>query len=409
MGSPLLAMLNPRKRSSAAVFPDGGDVAQAPDWSNDTSANIGPVESNVQEVPAAAPMPDPLKTLLQGNTPADATADPMAPGNYAKAKTEQLGQAEDTIANAKAAASSPRRAISGGNPQDAQDTLDEFGRAKTQDQEAFKQYQDLASFLSPDQSAQRAAVQKDKIDAETAVPKIQGQTAIDVAKIGAQSKNYVADQNLAGKNAAAAMKAMASNDFPAQIKAQAINAAATADHIDTVLAQVDDPDLQAFMGPIAGRLSKLAQGRLGIDPINPFDGLDAGQLTAGMSADPNITRKLGQFTTNLILAASGIARAHNQRGATKELLDTFEGLLTQAQAPELLKGSLDASKGMMLVYAHPKPFSPAGGDPFQRMLGITPQAAPTAPGAPPAAAAPPVTNIQWVQGPDGKLHSAPKR
>lgn len=355
----LLALMNPRDRMSATAF-----NTPEPDWSDDASAMpVTPDEMGTGEALQAAPTPQ-LPASMQGLQ--SAATDPLsldakAPGGYVQGRVALQDQADEEAQHAKLAAEFPHTYVAGHG--DSQQSLDESPmmglEAQKSDQKALTQYHDLAQFFSPEQAQERGVEQKAKLELATAPTIAAGKNQIDVERMKLEGEKYKADQALAGKNASAA--AAASTKFPAQIQAQAINAGATADHLDALSQTVDDPDLQAVIGPLAGRWSDFMQGKIGANEL-------------GVS-DPTVARKIGQLRMNMTLAASGVARAHNQRGATKELLEQFEKELNAARSPELLHGAIDAAKSMMLVYAHPSAFSPAGSpgappaDPMNKVLG----------------------------------------
>lgn len=339
----LLALMNPHDRFSATAF-----NTEEPDWSQDASADPTITET------------DPVLAGLQAvNAPP--SLDANAPGGYVQGRMAMQNQADEEAQHAKIASQFPHTYVAGHG--DSQQSLDESPmmglEAQKSDQKALTQYHDLAQFFSPEQAQERGVEQKAKLELATAPTIAAGKNQIDVERMKLEGEKYKADQALAGKNASAA--AAASTKFPAQIQAQAINAGATADHLDALSQTVDDPDLQAVIGPLAGRWSDFMQGKIGANEL-------------GVS-DPTVARKIGQLRMNMTLAASGVARAHNQRGATKELLEQFEKELNAARSPELLHGAIDAAKSMMLVYAHPSAFSPAGSpgappaDPMNKVLG----------------------------------------
>ncbi len=218
--------------------------------------------------------------------------------------------------------------------------------------------------------AARDAEQKDKLALAGEGARVAGESnqKIEAAKAAAQ----VQAATIAGQaktHAAEAAAAAANGKFPQQVQTQAIYAGATADQLDKLMKEVDDPDLQPFLGAIAGRITDMTQGKLSADV-----------LSQSLSPDPNVQHKLGQFAMDMTLANSGVARAHNQRGATKELLAQFENQIRTSRDPNALKGAIESAKNMMLDYAHPKAFAPAPPrDPLANTLGMGPKYASTDP------------------------------
>lgn len=356
MANPLLSLLAPAKRNSAMVFPNAGLTPELPDWSQDASAFPVDDSTTVTADPGAVtanPASDPLAGLLGAGHAND-------PLKLAAARTAQV---QERSAEGLAGKAKPVKDAMAADPYTGD-------AAQAKDQKAFGQYQDLARFLGPEETQVRDIEQKGKVDLATAPTIAAGKNQIAVERMKSDAERYKADQALAGKNAALA--AASTSKFPAAIQSQAINAGATADHLEHLDQEIDDPALQPYIGAVLGRVSDFMQGKLGVN-----------------APDPTTTRKIGQLRQDLILAASGVARAHNQRGATKELLEQFEKDLNAAKDPMLLHGAIDAAKGMMLTYAHPQAFTPAPAAspnaPVSKMLGMTP---------------PPV---EWVQGPDGRL------
>ena len=228
---------------------------------------------------------------------------------------------------------------------------------KLQDESRQAQFEEN----DPNVKAAHDAEQRDKLAQLGEAARVAGESnqKIEAAKAAAQ----VQAATIAGQaktHAAEAAAAAAQGKFPQQVQTQAIYAGATADQLDKLLKEVDDPDLQPFLGAIAGRITDMTQGKLSADA-----------LSQALSPDPNVQHKLGQFAMDMTLANSGVARAHNQRGATKELLEQFENQIRTSRDPNALKGAIDSAKNMMLDYAHPKAFTPAAAmDPLGKTLGV---------------------------------------
>ncbi len=388
-----LLQLNPR------LQPDPLMAVQDP-------MNYAPADYGPQEIPTApvAVAPDPvsaLHTLLGGKPQPQPTAESfMEPGTTSdlpspettilhssptggedrneatsSALAKKLGLGSDAFSTVKRAplgggeSSGVAGIYSQNDLQKASDTQDQSALADAA--AAHKQATALA--LSPEDQQLADIASKRKINENQAGPNATHHNDLEMQRLKNEAAKYSADQSLAGKNAQAAAKATAdSSKFPAQIQSQAINAGATADHLDILDREISDPDLQPYIGALQGRWSDFMQGKIGANDL-------------GVS-DPATMEKVGRLRMDLTLAASGVARAHNQRGATKELLEQFEKELNSARSPELIHGAIAGAKTMMNVYAHPLPFTPgvaAGATPLGSTLGL-PAPATAVPGAAPA-------------------------
>ncbi len=230
---------------------------------------------------------------------------------------------------------------------------------------------DQAQFEMTDPSMQ--AAKADALARALAVPKLQGQNALDVEKEktrGAQAveqtKAEIAGKAEADKQAAADAKL---SDPTNQIRTQATYAKNAMDLIGETDSMVDDPDIQKYIGPLIGRMTGLGSENVSL----PAD------FAKELSADPAVQQKLGAFGLNLTAAVSAIARAHNQRGATKELTQQFGSQLRASLTPALLHGALGSAHQLMQGYAANDRAlgvaSPYGADPLMHTLSGRPDPA----------------------------------
>ena len=226
---------------------------------------------------------------------------------------------------------------------------------------------DQAQFEMTDPSVQ--AAKADALARTLAVPKLQAQNALDVEKEktrGAQAveqtKAEIAGKAEADKQAAADAKL---SDPTNQIRTQATYAKNAMDLIGQTDSMVDDPEIAPYIGKIIGRMTGLGSENVSL----PQD------FALQITSDPKVQAKLGAFGFNLTAAISAIARAHNQRGATKELTQQFGSQMRATSSAAQLHGAFQSAHQLMQGYAANDRAlgvpSPYGADPL--MQSLTPQ------------------------------------
>lgn len=199
----------------------------------------------------------------------------------------------------------------------------------------------LHALLSPEAEQ----VQQEASDRALAPEKLKAQSALDVEKErtrGAQAveqtKADIQGKAEAAKESAAEAKANAPTN---QVKTQATYAKNAMGLIGETDSQVSDPQLTPYIGNIVGRMTGLGTENVSLP----------GDFAKSLTADPALQQKLGDFGFNLVATVSAIARAHNQRGATKELTQQFGSQVRASTSPAALHGALAAASRLMQGYA----------------------------------------------------------
>lgn len=347
MANPLLALLDPRKAQSATTFDENGNPVPQDNWSTDASADPNLAPSPTPALPAE-PVADASKGPSLGGDRNAATVDVLA---KALGVPTGYGTEHGPLQGPVGGMQGPASGIVGFN---SQQSLEDASQAqaddKRKDQQAnFDQAQaqaktkndaDLLQFFSPGETNVRNEQERAKMDLALAPVKQAGVNALGEQTLKNQGLLGVATVNAAAKTHAADAASMAkANALPQQIQVQAIQAGTVADKLEDLDKELDDPQLSPYIGALGGRISEFIQGKIG-----------AGDL--GIT-DPQTLQKIGKLQSDLAFAVSGVARAHNQRGATKELIEQFENQLSQARDPNLLHGAIGSAKSWMLDYANP--------------------------------------------------------
>lgn len=235
--------------------------------------------------------------------------------------------------------------------------------------ERQKKVDALQALLSP----QAEQVANEASDRALAPEKLKAQNNLDVESARTKGaldvehvKADIAAKSEADKAAAADAKANAPTN---QVKTQATYAKNAMDLIGQTDTQVSDPEIAPYIGNIVGRMTGLGTENVSLP----------GDFAQNLTADPALQKKLGQFGFNLVATVSAIARAHNQRGATKELTQQFGSQIRASQTPAALHGSLSSAHQLMQGYASNDTgtgvTTPYGADPFGQSLGMRPDPA----------------------------------
>lgn len=239
-----------------------------------------------------------------------------------------------------------------------------------QDQLDRVQHESDASAQAQFENTDPAMLQKQQRQSDLALApeKLKNQNAIDIENLKAKNATDVEAQKadilgkaLEAKNTAETAKQNAPTN---QIRTQATYAKNAMDLIGTTDSQVSDPELTPYIGNIVGRMTGL-----GTENVNL-----PGDFAMQMTANPALQKKLGDFGFNLVAAVSAIARAHNQRGATKELTQQFGSQIRASATPAMLHGALQSAHALMQGYAANDPGlgvqNPYPTDPLGQTLGM---------------------------------------
>lgn len=231
--------------------------------------------------------------------------------------------------------------------------------ARASDEEKRQQQETDASteLTDPGLSALHERDQRDKLAVAGEPNRVAGVSNQQIEQMRADAQRQVAQTAANAKtHASDAAATAAANKLPVQTQQKAIQAGEVADQLEGIDREVDDPDLQPYIGAIAGRLTDLTSGKL-----------LPNEVAQSLSSDPAVQFKLAKFSSDLSTSAAAVSAAHGRGGAANPaLMQEYMHSLTRSTTPAMLHGSIASAKDWMLKYAHPQPV----GDPLKQMLGI---------------------------------------